>query len=111
MMYNSETGIVKYPTITEDFYVDLPEDDARHMVLLPGFDLNYFEVGKAYRISLNKDNPSTSKVEVDAILKVAKNDQLLFTYYDAGSLFEYKVCIRDYVERNEVREIIKYSKE
>ena len=110
MMYNSATGISDYPSIKEDFYVDLPLDDERHLVLLPGFDLSYFEVGKAYHISLNKDNPSISKVEFDAILKVAKNDQLLFTYYANGSLFEYRINIRDYVERNEVREIIKYNK-
>lgn len=107
MMYNPETGISDYPTIKEDFYVDLPEDDARHLVLLPGFDLNYFEVGKAYQITID---PGACVKKYDAILKVAKNDQLLFTYYDAGSLFEYKINIRDYVERKEVREIIKYSK-
>ena len=33
MMYNSETGIVKYPTIKEDFYDDLPEDDERHDII------------------------------------------------------------------------------
>ena len=110
MMYRSETGIVKYPSITDDFYVDLPEDDERHLVLLPGFDLDYFEVGKAYHISLNKDNPSTSKVEVDAILKAATHNQLVFTYCDTSSLYEYKVGIKEYVERDEVREIIKYNK-
>ena len=111
MMYNPATGISNYPTIKEDFYDDLPIDDERHLVLLPGFDLSYFEVGKAYHISLDKDNSKVSRFEVDAILKGAKNDQLLFTYYDAGSLYEYKVDIKDYVERKEVREIIKYSKE
>lgn len=111
MMYNSETGISDYPSITEDFYDDLPEDDERHLVLLPGFDLDYFEVGKAYHISLDKDNLSTSKVEFDAILKSATHNLLLFTYYDTSSLYEYKVDIKEYVEHNEVREIIKYSKE
>lgn len=105
MMYNPETGISNYPTIKEDFYDDLPLDDERHLVLLPGFDLNYFEVGKAYRISLNEDNP------FDAILKSATHDRLLFTYYDTSSLYEYKVDIKEYVERTEVREIIKYNKE
>ena len=105
MMYNSETGISNYPTIKEDFYEDLPLDDERHLVLLPGFDLNYFEVGKAYHISLNKDNP------FDAILKSASHNLLVFTYYDTSSLYEYKVDIKEYVERNEVREIIKYNKE
>lgn len=105
MMYNPETGISNYPTIKEDFYDDLPLDDERHLVLLPGFDLNYFEVGKAYRISLNEDNP------FDAILKSATHDRLLFTYYDTSSLYEYKVDIKEYVERDEVREIVKYNKE
>jgi hypothetical protein len=33
----------------------------------------------------------------------------LFTYYDASSLYEYKVDIKGYVERDEVYEIIKYN--
>ena len=108
MMYNSETGIVKYPTIKEDFYDDLPEDDERHLVLLPGFDLNYFEVGKAYQIILD---PGAFVKKFDGILKSASHNRLVFTYYDTSSLYEYKVNIQEYVERNEVREIIKYSKE
>ena len=111
MMYNPATGISNYPTIKEDFYVDLPLDDERHLVLLPGFDLIYFEIGKAYHISLNKDNPSTSKVEFDAILKSAKHNLLVFTYCDTSLLYEYKVGIKEYVERDEVREIVKYNKE
>ena len=108
MMYNPETGISDYPSITEDFYDDLPEDDERHLVLLPGFDLNYFEVGKAYQITID---PGEYVKKVDGILKSATHDQLLFTYYDTSSLYEYKIRIRDYVERKEVREIIKYNKE
>ena len=104
MMYNPETGISNYPSITEDFYDDLPEDDERHLVLLPGFDLNYFEVGKAYQITIDPGE------KVDAILKSAKHNLLLFTYYDTSSLYEYEVGIKEYVERDGVREIIKYSK-
>lgn len=108
MMYNPATGISNYPTIKEDFYDDLPKDDERHLVLLPGFDLNYFEVGKAYQITPEPVDAFAKKF--DGILKSATHDQLLFTYYDTSSLYEYKINIRDYVERKEVREIIKYNK-
>jgi len=108
MMYKSETGIVKYPSITGDFYDDLPEDDERHLILLPGFDLNYFEVGKAYQITLD---PGAFVKKFDGILKSATHELLVFTYYDTSSLYDYKISIREYVERNEVHEIIKYNKE
>ena len=106
MMNNSETEI----TIKEDFYVELPVDDERHLVLLPGFDLNYFEVGKAYQITLDP-GPDGFEKKFDGILKSAIHNLLLFTYYDTCSLYEYKVDIKEYVERNEIREIIKYNKE
>jgi hypothetical protein len=108
MMYNPETGISNYPTIKEDFYDDLPKDDEKHLVLLPGFDLNYFEVGKAYQITLD---PGAFVKKFDGILKSATHELLVFTYYDTCSLYEYKISIREYVERNEVHEIIKYNKE
>jgi hypothetical protein len=105
-MNNSETEI----TIKEDFYVELPVDDERHLVLFPGFDLNYFEVGKAYQITPDPTDNAFAK-KFDGILKSATPNRLLFTYYEAGSLFEYKVDIKEYVERDKVYEIIKYNKE
>lgn len=59
MMYNSETGISDYPSITEDFYDDLPEDDG---------ELGFWTYGGGRLLDFPKDPDTMVIIPIDEII-------------------------------------------